>query len=123
MRKKQFLSVETERSSAFKETWGHGALLDNICDALWRMHFLWKSVGAMQYGYPDDPSPPIIVCVGMQRGTLTTEASAAAAAKCRELLDSRGFPDVGVDVHERDLGPIGKHLPLDSNALNLCLHL
>lgn len=125
VRKKQLLSVENERSSAFRETWEHSALLDNIFDALWRMHFPWRSIGAMQYGYPDDPSPPIIVCVAVQRGTLTTEASAAVTAKCRELLDSSGFPDVGVDVHERDFGPgpFGKHLPMDVNALNPCSHL
>lgn len=125
VRKKQLLSVETERCSAFKEAWEHSALLGNIFDALWRMRFPWKSIAAMQYGYPDDPSPPIIVCVAVQRGTLTTEASAAATAKCRELLDSSGFPDVGVDVHERDFGPgpFGKLLPMDVKALNPCLHL
>lgn len=108
VRRKQFTipDLSTEQGRAFRAAWP-GELADHLFRALDAVDFQFRSIDVMQYGYPDDPSPPITLCIGVDRDrvTLTADMTAVAVAKCREVLDSRGFPNVGVDIQERVYWP------------------
>lgn len=108
VRRKQFTipDLSTDQGRAFRAAWP-GELADQLFRALDAVDFRFRSIDVMQYGYHDDPSPPITLCIGVDRDrvTLTADMTATAVAKFREVLDSRGFPNVGVDIQERVYWP------------------
>ncbi|KZT23693.1 hypothetical protein NEOLEDRAFT_1157202 [Neolentinus lepideus HHB14362 ss-1] len=69
-----------------------------ICDELESVGIIWTSVNPLAYANAGEPKPfcPLIICVGVNPGSLLYEAAVAAAAVVKNILTDAGFPDIEV---------------------------
>jgi hypothetical protein len=59
---------------------------------------MWTSVNPLAYANAGEPRPfcPLIICVGVNPGSLLYEAAFAAATVVKTILTDAGFPDIEV---------------------------
>lgn len=78
-------------------------LAPKIMDLLDSMNVKMTSLEANRKGYSDDPSPPVVVLIGIVPGSLSDKTT--VVDKCREILDSYNLTDVKVEIRERVIVP------------------
>lgn len=94
---------------AIQPTWV--SIGTRICDKLESVSIMWTSVNPLAYANAGEPKPfcPLIICVGMNPGSLLYEAAVAAAATVKDILTEVSFPDIEVafveSVVTRSTGP------------------
>ena len=82
-----------------------------ICNDLESNDIIWTCVNPFAYANAGEPKPfcPLIICVGVNPGSLTYKAAVAGAAVVKDILVSAGFPNVEVafieTVMNRAVGP------------------
>ncbi|KAN0081180.1 hypothetical protein V8E55_008804 [Tylopilus felleus] len=81
---------------AIQPTWV--SIGTRICDELESVGIMWTSVNPLAYANAGEPKPfcPLIICVGVNPGSLLYEAAVAAAAVVKNILTDAGFPDIEV---------------------------
>lgn len=69
-----------------------------IWDELESAGIMWTSVNPLAYANAGEPKSfcPLIMCVGVNPGSLLYEAAVAAAAIVKNILTDAGFPDIEV---------------------------
>jgi len=69
-----------------------------ICHELESVGIMWTSVNPLAYANAGEPKPfcPLILCVGVNPGSLLYETAVAAAAVVKNILTDAGFPDIEV---------------------------
>ena len=69
-----------------------------ICDELESVGIMWTSVNPLAYANAGEPKPfcPLIICVGVNPGSLLYDAAVSAAAVVKNILTDAGFPDIEV---------------------------
>ncbi|KAL6308599.1 hypothetical protein BKA93DRAFT_725412, partial [Sparassis latifolia] len=81
---------------AIQPTWV--SIGTRICDELESIGIMWTSVNPLAYANAGEPKPfcPLIICIGVNPGSLLYEAAVAAAAVIKNILTDAGFPDIDV---------------------------
>ncbi|KAG5634427.1 hypothetical protein H0H81_002042 [Sphagnurus paluster] len=82
--------------AAIQPTWV--SIGTRICDELESAGVTWTCVNPLAYANAGEPAPfcPLIICVGVNPGSLLYEAAVAAAAIVKTILTDAGFPDIEV---------------------------
>ncbi|KAF9783224.1 hypothetical protein BJ322DRAFT_1110106 [Thelephora terrestris] len=81
---------------AIQPTWV--SIGTRICDELESVGIMWTSINPLAYANDGEPKPfcPLIICVGVNPGSLLYEDAVAAAAVVKNILTDAGFPDIEV---------------------------
>ncbi|OBZ77823.1 hypothetical protein A0H81_02037 [Grifola frondosa] len=81
---------------AIQPTWV--SIGTRICDELESVGTKWTSVNPLAYANAGERKPfcRLIICVGVNPGSLLYEAAVAAAAVVKNILTDAGFPDIEV---------------------------
>ncbi|KAF7795267.1 hypothetical protein EIP86_006420, partial [Pleurotus ostreatoroseus] len=62
----------------------------------------WTTMTPLRIGIADEPSPPAVVLIGVNPGTLTHERGIDVAVHCRSILVELGISDVHVEIRESE---------------------
>ena len=61
------------------------------------------SLDPLRMGYVSDPSPPVIIWIGVVPGSLSAEDGVAVAAHCKVMLSGYNIDDVHIEIRESNV--------------------
>jgi hypothetical protein len=69
----------------------------------------WTSLDPVCIGYEDEPSPPVIVWIGVVPGSLSAEDGVDIATQCKNILATNDIDDVHAEIRESVVKRWGAH--------------
>ncbi|KZS99904.1 uncharacterized protein LAESUDRAFT_765115 [Laetiporus sulphureus 93-53] len=89
--------LRTVGRRAIKAVW-EGSLSLEVVEHLDSKQVAWTSIDVVRIGYVEEYSRPVILWIGMQRGSFSLEDGAKAAGSCQGILVQSGGIDVDVEI-------------------------
>ena len=63
----------------------------------------WTSLDPLRMGYAGQSSPPVIIWMGVEPGSLSATDGINIAIGCREILSAHGINDVHIEIRESEV--------------------